>query len=313
MYVTHFSRLSSPRESPEFDSQHFDHVSARVKEWYGEAGISEFLVDPFSYDEVAKCINRLHLRKAPGHDGITAEHLRHGGPYLCRFICDLFNSMIRAEYIPSNFRKGIQVPLYKGKNTCPLDPDNYRGITLLSSFNKLFEMIIWQRIETWWENNRTISELQGACRRGSSCIHTALTLQETIASQLGEGKKVFVAFFDVSKAFDSVWVDGLFFQLHNLGIRDSLWRMLYKGYMDFSCCVRIGDKISKPYPMLCGIHQGGFLSLVKYIAFVNSLIVELKHSNLCCAINRIQTTPLGYADDLAMLPVLFLATVCTGS
>ena len=299
VWRSHFSRLSSPRESPDYDNLHFEHVSARVKDWYQGEGISEFLEEPFTYDEVRKCINKLHLRKAPGHDGITAEHLRYGGPPLCRFICILFNSMIRAEYIPSNFRKGIQVPLYKGKNTCPLDPDNYRGITLLSSFNKLFEMIIWQRIEPWWENNRIISELQGACRKGSSCIHTALTLQETIASQLEGGGRVFVAFFDVSKAFDSVWVDGLFFQLHNLGIRDSLWRMLYKGYKIFSCCVRIGDKISEPYPMLCGIHQGGFLSLVKYIAFVNSLIIELKESNLCCSIGRIQTTPLGYADDLA--------------
>ena len=180
-----------------------------------------------------------------------------------------------------------------------MDPDNYRGITLLSSFNKLFEMVIWRRIEHWWENQRIISELQGACRKGSSCIHTALTLQETISSQCEGGRKVFVAFFDVSKAFDSVWIDGLFFQLYNLGIRDSLWRILYKGYTDFVCSVRIGDRTSLPYPMLCGIHQGGFLSLVKYIAFINSLILELKDSTLCCAIERVQTTPLGYADDLA--------------
>ena len=51
--------------------------------------------------------------------------------------------------------------------------------------------------------------------------------------------------------------------------------------------------------MLCGIHQGGYLSLVKYIAFINSLLLELKSSNLCCSIERVQTTPLGYADDLA--------------
>ena len=113
------------------------------------------------------------------------------------------------------------------------------------------------------------------------------------------GKKVFVSYFDVSKAFDSVWVNGLFFQLHEMGIKDSLWRMLYKDYIDFVCCVRIGDRKSLPYPMLCGIHQGGFLSLIKYIAFINSLIVDLKNSNLCCSIERVKTTPLGYADDLA--------------
>ena len=168
-----------------------------------------------------------------------------------------------------------------------------------SSFNKLFEMVLWLRIESWWEESRIISELQGACRKGSSCVHTALTLQETIASHRERGERVFVAFLDVSKAFDSVWIDGLFFQLYNLGIRDSLWRLLYKGYINFSCCVRIGDRTSLPYPMLCGIHQGGYLSLVKYIAFINSLIVELRDTDLCCSIGRIKSTPLGYADDLA--------------
>ena len=39
------------------------------------------------------------------------------------------------------------------------------------------------------------------------------------------------------------------------------------------------------------------------IAFINSLILELKTSNLCCAIERVQTAPLGYADDLATCPL----------
>ena len=168
MWRPHLSCLSSPRESPDYDQNHFECASAKVNEWYNKDGISEFLEEPFTYDEIVKCISKLLFKKAPGHDGITAEHLRYGGLSLCRFIHSLFKAMIRAEYAPSNFRKGIQVPLYKGKNTCPLDPDNYRGITLLSSFNKLFEMVIWQRIESWWENYRITSELQGACRRGSS-------------------------------------------------------------------------------------------------------------------------------------------------
>ena len=57
--------------------------------------------------------------------------------------------------------------------------------------------------------------------------------------------------------------------------------------------------MSEEYPMLCGIHQGGFLSLIKYISFINSLLIQLKQSGLCCTVMRIQTTPLGYADDLA--------------
>ena len=51
--------------------------------------------------------------------------------------------------------------------------------------------------------------------------------------------------------------------------------------------------------MTCGIHQGGYLSLVKYISFINSLVVELENSKLCCVINPLCTTPVSYADDLA--------------
>ena len=51
--------------------------------------------------------------------------------------------------------------------------------------------------------------------------------------------------------------------------------------------------------MGCGIHQGGFLSLSKYIAFVNELLINLEESKLCCSIHGIPSSPAGYADDLA--------------
>ena len=44
---------------------------------------------------------------------------------------------------------------------------------------------------------------------------------------------------------------------------------------------------------------GGYLSLVKYISFIDSLVTELKDSKLCCSIDRLQASPVSYADDLA--------------
>ena len=51
--------------------------------------------------------------------------------------------------------------------------------------------------------------------------------------------------------------------------------------------------------MSCGIHQGGILSLLKYTAFINTLLVTLQDSGLYCALARLKTSPLGYADDVA--------------
>ena len=155
----------------------------------------------------------------------------------------------------------------------------------------------------WWFDERVTSDLQGASRKGFSCVHTALTLQETISKERERNKKIFVAYYDVSKAFDSVWIDGLFFQLHKIGVKGSLWRLLYKSYQNFTCCFRIADKESEWYQMECGIHQGGYLSIVKYTAFIDSLISDLERSRLCSTIYRIPSSPVGYADDLAACTV----------
>ena len=110
----------------------------------------------------------------------------------------------------------------------------------------------------WWEESGAISPLQGACKPGSSCVHSALILQETIAAGLDTNKKVFVAYFDITKAFDSVWIDGLFYHLHQKGVVGTLWRILYYTYQHFRCRVCVNDEYSEWYPMTCGIHQGAF-------------------------------------------------------
>ena len=203
------------------------------------------------------------------------------------------------EYIPVCMRRGVQVPLYKGKDTCILDPNNYRGITLLSTFHKIFEILVWNRLKTWWHDEGIISELQGACRGGFSCVHTAFMLSETVATSMETANKCFVAYFDVAKAFDTVWINGLFQQMYDLGIRGKTWRLLYRGYQDFSCQVKLQGEYSTSYELHCGIHQGGFLSLMKYTIFINSLLVGLKSANICCKLYRTPSTPLGYADDVA--------------
>ena len=62
----------------------------------------------------------------------------------------LNNAVLDSEYIPINLRKEIQMPLFKGKtldrNNSP-DRNSYRGITLLTNVSKLFEILLWCRME----------------------------------------------------------------------------------------------------------------------------------------------------------------------
>ena len=87
------------------------------------------------------------------------------------------------------------------------------AITLLSVFNKVFEVLIWRRVERWWGEMGAVSGLQSACKKDMSCMNASFLLKETVATAMEDNDQVFVAFFDVAKAFDSVWIDGLFFQI----------------------------------------------------------------------------------------------------
>ena len=55
---------------------------------------------------------------------------------------------------------------------------------------------------------------------------------------------VYVTFFDTKKAFDTVWIDGLFYMLYVRGVRGKLWRLLRSAYMDCLCAVLLGGKLS---------------------------------------------------------------------
>ena len=55
--------------------------------------------------------------------------------------------------------------------------------------------------------------------------------------------------------------------------------------------------------MSCGIHQGGYLSLIKYTACIDSLIRNLEDSGACATIYGVNVSPLGYADDIASASV----------
>ena len=80
---------------------------------------------------------------------------------------------------------------------------------MLSTFTKIFEVLLWSHLENWWGESNAVCETQSACRKCISSLHTALLLQDTILADLENGKQVLVAYLDVSNAFDSVLVEGL--------------------------------------------------------------------------------------------------------
>ena len=69
---------------------------------------SVFLEKPIDTCEVQKAVNQLHCKKSCGFDNVVRRTCEIWRPYAD----DCFDHL---EYIPVNFRRGVQIPLFKGK------------------------------------------------------------------------------------------------------------------------------------------------------------------------------------------------------
>ena len=74
----------------------------------------EFLLDvPFTAEEVARVVARLKGRKAPGPDGLMAEHLKGGRNAVVIWLLRILNAVVELEVVPDVLKEGFIVPVYK--------------------------------------------------------------------------------------------------------------------------------------------------------------------------------------------------------
>ena len=173
------------------------------------------LDNPITEQEVRQAIKNLKIGQASGLDNICAEFVKYAEHFVVPFHTKLFNELYDTSYFPLDWCKSVIIPLFKkGEDS---DPDNYRGISLLSIVSKVFTAILNKRLYAWAENEEKISKEQAGFRKGYSTIDHIFTLITMVKSKLDSrrGGKVYVAFIDYKKAFDTV-------------DRDKLWETLEK-------------------------------------------------------------------------------------
>ena len=74
----------------------------------------------------------------------------------------------------------------------PNDVNNYRGITLVSSFSQIFTSILNKRVNDWVENNNSVSDAQFSFRKGRSTVDAFFALNAVIQKILNGEKKTFI-------------------------------------------------------------------------------------------------------------------------
>ena len=256
-----------------------------------------------SEEEVKLAVKNLKSGKSGGLDGILSEMLKAGSLVAIPFLTQLFNTIFDKGQYPSQWANGIIIPIYKKGD--PENPNNYRGISLLSTISKCFTAILNRRLYDWLEKENKIKENQAGFRKKYSTIDHVFTLHAIVQSQLNKkGRKLYVAFVDFKKAFDNVNHSKLLEVLYGEGVNGKFYNIIKSMYEKLMSCVRTGNQMSRSFKCTKGVRQGCVLSPTLFSVFINQLAVHISEFGK----NGIQLLPglielfvLLFADDITLI------------
>ena len=135
-------------------------------------------------------------------------------------------------------------------------------------------------------------------KRSVGCTEASFTILETINHMLERGSKVFGCFLDVRKAFDTVWNDGLLYEIFSeFDVRGGMWLAIRDLYTE----VR-GQVLSRTFDISEETGQRRISALFMYNVYTNSLLNELTSHCYAISINPLSLpSPSFAADDIALL------------
>ena len=295
-WYTHFKTLLE-RENENVDDEY------DVND-YGENDENDSLDSPITKEEVMLALRKIKTKKAAGFDGIIGEFFRYSADVITPFLVRFLNALFDRGIYPDSWSESVILPLYK-KGDCN-NPGNYRGITLCNTGSKVYSFILNRRLQQWVKENNLTGEHQAGFKQGYSTTDHMFTLLACIQKQFNSNynRKLYVAFIDFEKAFDSINR----FLLWPILIKNRVSGKLFRGIKSMYRCVkariRCGFKLTDVIRCTAGVKQGDVISPVLFSLFINELAKEII-KNGRHGVNFYRDTLelfiLLLADDIALL------------
>jgi len=174
--------------------------------------------------------------------------------------------------VPQEMQDSIITTLFKNKgdrNDC----NNYRGISLLCVAGKLFARVALRRLQQLAE--RVYPESQCGFRSQRSMVDMIFSLRQLREKCREQQQPLFIAFIDLTKAFDLVSRDGLFKILPLIGCPPKLLSFLESFHNNMHSTVRFDGNMSEAFNIRGGVKQGCVLAPTLFGIFFSVL---LKHA-----------------------------------
>ena len=228
-----------------------------------------FLFEPVISSEIELEIMLAPSGKAHGLYSCPSRVLKCSRDIIAKPLTTLLNVSVQNGRFPSRLKHAQIVPVFKdGDET---DPCNYRPISLLSVFNRIFERIMSNRLKVFLNKHDIFYQSQYGFRERRSTEHAILDIVSKIQANMDMGMFSCGIFIDLQKAFDTVDHSILLHKLNHYGIRGVVndW---FSSYLSGRVqTTQMGSYISQKEKTLCGVPQGSVLGPLLFLIYINDI------------------------------------------
>lgn len=244
---------------------------------------------PITAEELTICIRGLKSKPTKDIWGHSIYLIKNIALEILPALLYIYNNCLSAGVYPDEMKTTRVIPVHKKASLTDLQ--NYRPISLVPAFSKIFEKIIFNRITAFIDKNDLITVNQYGFRKNMSTTMALTELVKTILSALDSCLNPTGIFCDLSKAFDCVDHNILLRKLNDYGIRGKANDLIRSYLTGRKQIVDIQGTLSTPSEITRGVPQGSILGPLLFIIFINDICDYIPSS----------TKILLYADDTSFV------------
>lgn len=267
-----------------------DHRAAEEKKFVTPAPDNTMPINSdFTLKDLAKAIAGIKTGNvATGTDPISYKMIQHLPDSMLEKLLLFFQACWEGNCIPQAWREALVVAIPKEgkpKNS----PSSYRPISLTPHLGKIYERMVKNRLEFFLDKHNVIPLFQAGFRKGRNCMEHVVRLTAHAKRALTRNRILMATFFDIRRAFDTVWHGKLLDKLAKLGLSGRILGFVQEFLRDRTLAVRVGQSVSKSHSIDMGVPQGSIIAPILFSLMLHDIgQIGLEGGTMSL-----------YADDLA--------------
>jgi hypothetical protein len=266
-------------------SENYDHPPSALDSLHSSCtkSFSQIYMTPVSANELQDIIKPLKMKNSCGYDEVPLKILKISLPYIISPLIYLWYTAMLSGIFPAWLKYAQIVPIFKKGDK--EQPTNYRPISLLTSFSKIFEKVIYRRLDNHMKSNNILAEEQYGFISNISTEQAIYQLTNNILKALDNKRLVGEIFCDLTQAFDCVDHDILLDKLEFCGVTGIANNLIKSYLMERYQRVIIRNKSSNIYyskwnKIIKGVPQGSVLEPLLFLIHINDLLGSIRQNSL---------------------------------